>query len=88
MRLPFSLCVIRSRYFLFVFVFVRVRRLVIEIVEPRIGLWSWDDAGNVRIDVGVARTSFVAALLGFLAPHDLGLLLFRACPLALAFAST
>jgi hypothetical protein len=70
------------------FFFVGAFGLVLEIIEPRIGLRPRDDAGDVRIFAGRSRPSLVAALFRFLAPDGLGFLLFSARPFAFAFASS
>jgi hypothetical protein len=70
------------------FVLFRLSGIVFEIIEPRIRLWPGDDARDIRIDVRVTRTSFVATLLGFFAPNYFGLLLLSARPFAFPLTST
>ena len=77
---------IQSRPLSIVFFFFR--RLVFQIIEPRIGLRARHDSGDVRIDSGVAGRGLVAPLFGFLAANGLLLLLFSARPFAFAFSSS
>jgi hypothetical protein len=85
--LPLSNVLILYSLF-FIFFPVAVGRVVFQILQPRIGLWPRHDACDVRIDVGVAGRSLVAALLRFFPAHRLRLLLLRPRPLALAFSSS
>ena len=84
MTLPFPSCI---SYSLFFILFFNIR-VAVGVVQPRIRLWSRDDAGDVRIDIRVARRSFVAALLRLFAAHGFRLLLLRSRPFALAFTSS
>ena len=73
-----------SRPFLFFF----FRRLIFEIIEPRIRLWAGHDSGDIRIDTRFFGRGVVAPLFGLFAANGFLLLLFRSRPFAFAFSSS